>query len=402
MFFNAFKIVLGAWICCFFFAGQSYAEQGVTNSEYTLFTAAKRALDSGNYAAAVTPLAKYFEGKGTKHIYGYQLYGVILLNTKQFSKAAQILERGVKEHPKNSNLYQNLGMTYYNLGKMLPAAQAFEKAYVLSQKKNHTLAYTAGQFYVQAKRYKNAIAMLQPIVGIPQAKAMWFQLLGQAYYFNKQVSKAIGTIESGLSRFSMDPSLWRMLGYFYYQGKQREKAAAAYEVAYKIKAPSQSEATQLAALYFSLYAPYSGKRLAALKNTPVATLDYVSTLFMQVGDFAAAIQAATLAVKKEYSDLRQLRLGQILLRQKSYEEAASVFRALAQKGGEYSERAQWLLAEISWDGEDWKGLATELQTLADMNGSFSGQAVQLLDVVEQLARKELKSFTKNEETSSAN
>lgn len=385
-----FPFVIMALLC--FFGTQSYAAQSLTRAEYALFTEAKRAFDSKDYPAAAETLEIYFRQKGSKHNYGYQLYGIILLNTKNYERAVQILEKGVKEYPKNANLWQNLGMAYYNTKKIFKAAKSFEKAYTVSEKKAPSLAYTAAHFFVQAKKYKDAIRLLSHITLLKSAKPLWFQALGQAYFYDGQRKNAALTIEKGLGRFKENASLWRMLGYFYYQLKNREKAASAYEIAYTFEAPTENEAQQLALLYYSLYAPYSGKRLLAFKNTPIATLSYISVLYAQAGDLTNAIDIARLAVKKKYSYDLQFRLGILFYRKKSFAQATNIFRTLAKRESEYAEKGQWMLVEIAWDKQDWKSLATELQTLADMQGPLSGRAVQLLEVVEQLASGKLKSF----------
>ncbi len=374
----------------------SHASRGVTQSEYVLFTEAKRSLDAGNLQASAKTLERYFKNSGDKHNYGYELYGMVLLNLKQYKKAVTLLEKGFAAYPKNANISQNLASAYYNTGQMLKAGQAYEKTYVLTQRKNHELAVTGAYCYMQAKRYGSAVQILKALVVLKQAKPLWFQMLGQSYFYQGNKKSAAATIEKGLARFKSDASLWRMLGYFSYELKEREKAAAAYEIAYTLKAPSKSEAEQLAALYYSLYAPFSGKRFMPLKNTPVATLDYVSTLFAQAGDFSNAVAAAHLAMKKDYSQLRQFRFGHILYQKKSTEEAAAIFRDMATGSGEYAERAQWMLVELAWDKEDWKAMLTELQSLADMQGNLAGTATQLMGVVEQLASEKLRAYAHHE------
>ncbi len=389
------KCIYSFYLICFLclWGTCGHAATQVSQSEYALFTAAKKALDTQNYASVADSLAAYFRSKGTKHEYGYELYGIVLLNTQQYQRAVQVLAEGFKAYPKNANLAQNLGMAYHHTKQTLKAAQAFEAAFALTKGKSPSLAYTAGHFYVLTKQYKKAIALLKPLIQSKSVKVLWFQVLAQAYLGNGQGGQAIATLEKGLSKFRENASLWRMLGYAHYRLKQTEKAAAAYEIAYKIFPASSAERKQLAGLYYSLYAPYSGKRMAALASTTPETLDYVSVLLAQAGDYSAAIEVASLAVQKKYSDTRQFRLGQMLRRKNSLAQASKVFTGLAQKKGAYAERAQWMLAEMAWEKKDWKGLAVHLRALESQQGSMAAMATQLLNTVDQLAKQELTAYT---------
>ncbi len=384
---------------------QAHATRGVTQSEYAIFTEAKKALDSKDYKASQASLEKYFRQKGEKHHYGYELYGVILLNTKQYKKAVTILQQGADAYPKNVNIMQNLASAYYQSRQMFKAGQAYEKAYTLTGRKNHQLASTAGYCYLQAKKYTNAINVLKALVALAKPQALWFQMLGQAYFAKGDKKSAVATIERGLQHFQENPELWRLLGYLYYELKQREKAAAAYEIAYKFKAPSRGEAEQLAGLYYSLMAPLSGKRLLSFQNTPVLTLDYVGVLFAQAGDYPTAIQVTKLALQKKYTTARQFRLAQIYHSAKSFSEAKEIFRSLVKSGGassesggqNYAEKSQWMLAEMAWDKKDWKTMVAELELLENMQGPLAPMATQLLTIARQLADEKLDAFAHHEQ-----
>ncbi len=376
----------------------AYASRPVTQGEYTIFLEAKHHLDNGNYKSSIDGLERYFRQTGQKHNYAYELYGMVLINTKQYKKAVEILTEGFEIYPENAIITQNLASAHYQTGQFLKAGQNFEKAYILSERKNHDLASTAAYCYIRVERYNSAINILKALTSLAKPKAVWFQMLGQAYFSKGEKKSAVSSLEKGLTYFKEDASLWSMLGYIYYNQKEQEKAAAAYEIAYKFKAPSKNEAEQLASLYYSIYAPYSGKRLLPLQNTPVETLDYISVLFAKSRDFSTAAEVAKLALEKEFSDARRFRLGQIYFHGKFYTEATNIFREMANNSGEYAEKAQYMLAEMAWENENWKNMAKELETLVNMQGEFMETANQLLDVVEQLADEKLKAYAYHEES----
>ncbi len=371
----------------------AYAAQ-VSQAEFTTFTEAKKLLDAKKYSAAATVLAKYFQQGGRKHSYGYDLYSAVLLATKQYSTAIKILEAGTKTYPNNASLLQKLGMAYYHSGQKTQAAQIFQRAYGAADKNKPELAYMAAHFFVDAKQYKLAIGLLKPIIALKSAKPVWYQVLAQAYVGAGDAHNAAITIEQGLARFGNSAQMWRLLAYMYYKQRKLDKAAAAYEVAYALKPASANELQQLAFLYYSIYAPYSGKRLQKTDALSPQVLDAMSFSFAQIGDLNTAAEAAQKAVQKAPSAERQFRLASILRRKKDT-SAPQMFRALAKQGGKYGERAQWALIEIAWEQGQWKSLHQKLQSLLASNGEFAGRAEQLLPIIEQIINKELTSYAQN-------
>ncbi len=365
-----------------------------STEEFKTFSEAKKLLDTKKYGSCATVLAKYFRQSGKKHSYGYDLYSAALLATKQYSTAIKILEAGIQNYPKNASLLQKLGMAYYHTGQKTKAAQAFQKAYGTAGKNKPELAYMAAHFFVDAKQYKLTIDLLKPIIALKSARPVWYQVLAQAYVGIGDTKNATITIEHGLARFGNSAHMWRLLAYMYYTQKKLDKAAAAYEVAYALKAPSANELQQLAHLYYAIYAPYSGKRLQKTDNLSPQVLDAMSHAFAQMGDLNTAAEAAQKAVQKAPSAERQFRLASILRRKKD-SSATQIFRTLAKQGGKYGERAQWALAEMAWEKGQWANLRQELQTLQALKGDFSGRAAQLLPIIEQILNKKFLSYAQN-------
>ena len=74
-------------------------------------------------------------------------------------------------------------------------------------------------------------------------------------------------------------------------------------------------------------------------------------------------------------------------------QATNIFRSLTKDSNKYAEKAQWMLVEIAWERNDWKSLVIELQNLKNMNGELATRAIQLLEIVEQIANGKLNSMT---------
>ncbi len=370
-------------VCCLGFFPTSSFGNTISQHEYAIFSEAKRHLENQNYASAAKSLESYFKSGGKKNVYGYELYGVILLNGNQPSKAVEILKKGTEFYPDNATLFQNLGIAYSKINQPASAAKACHTAYELSKNKDPNLAFTAAYYYVQAKQYVSAINLLNLIINREDVKITWIQLLAQAHIHRGHFKSATSVLEKGLNTFQSSHALWRLLGFCHYRNKQLEKAAGAYEIAYKLSKPSTKEIQNLAALYCAINAPYSGQKLLSDTKSNLQLLDSMAILFAKMGDLENAEKKAEQALKLKSSVDRQFRLAQILLRNKKYAKASIYLNNIANSNSKDKEQALWMLVNSAWVRGQWKEVDFELQRIISLQGNSAKSAEQLAGTIAQ-------------------
>lgn len=376
-------IVCAAFVVSSLLSSSSYA-RCLTRSEYGIFTEAKRHVDSGKFEHASAVLERYFTRSSSKHSYGYELYGVVLLQVDKIEKAVRVLQQGFSEYPENVTLAQNLGTALYRSKKLVEAADAFMAAYRLSGEKRPSLAYSAAVFWAQEKQYGKAATVMHSLVEHAEAKSNWHLLLAQCLLYQKKAKDAEQVMHKAIARYPEEAKLWRMLGFVYFRQGQREKAAATYEVAYKVSPPSQKESSQLASLYCALGAPSLGKRVAAAAEPNAKLLDNLAFSLARMGDLQSALLYANQALQQKASDKRRFRKAQILMRMKRDNDARTIFTAVAKGKGKLCAKAQWVLAIMAWNNGEWKLAKAELEKLLDEKGVFKRRAQRLLAVLKQV------------------
>jgi tetratricopeptide (TPR) repeat protein len=121
------------------------------------------------------------------------------------------------EHPQLANALYNLGGTFYNLGRYREAAAAHERAYNMSRKYSdaHSDAVVdkqaaLGETWVKLGRYADAIALLDPIIGLesPDAAEKDFAL-AQALWESGDRKRALLLARQARDLLRKDPSMAR-------------------------------------------------------------------------------------------------------------------------------------------------------------------------------------------------
>jgi len=153
--------------------------QNVSRTPEELYGEAKTAEASGDMAAAE---AKYKEILRIAPRLGpaYNNLGLLYFKQRQFEKAAQVLERGLKVDPKMPSASALLGISLYELGRYSDAISPLQNALGANPKDNNAELYLARSL-LKLGRDDGAAQHLQKLAQRqPDSQEIWY-LLGKVY-----------------------------------------------------------------------------------------------------------------------------------------------------------------------------------------------------------------------------
>ena len=147
---------------------------------------------------------------------------------RDYSTAAQLLEKLTATDPNYRNAWNYLGWTYNALGQYEKAEVALRKAIAVNPADSK--AYNnLGQALAFQKKYDEAISQYQKQIEI-NTKDQWAHAnLGRVYVLMKRYEKAIAELEIAAGISPNDPSIPFNLGRAYAKTNEPDKAAKALE-----------------------------------------------------------------------------------------------------------------------------------------------------------------------------
>ena len=360
----------------------------VTRAEYNLFTTAQEHIEHRRFGKAEDLLKGYLERKRKPHAFGYELYGYALLQRDKPEKAAEAMARGMRDYPGNMNIVQNYAAALSRTERYAEAADAYLKAYGLGGETRHGLAFAAAWLLFRDKQYAGAEHVMLDLVKRADARPPWLLLLAQAQLYQNEFGKARALLEDAVERFAGKARLWRLLGFAYFKNGQRDKAAAAYEIAHRLKPPTQREAQQLAVLYASLGAPHLGEAKLADQEATPQMLDALAYGQARAGDLDAALAKASQALADAPTPERFFRKGAILLRMGRRDEAAACFREAGARKNPLQGSAYWTLAMMAWSDGDWAQTSSYLRKAMRADPKLCDRGERMLQLIDSVAATE--------------
>lgn len=150
------------------------------------------------------------------------------VRARDYSTAAQLLEKLTSTDPNYRNAWNYLGWTYNALGQYEKAEVALRKAIAVDP--TDPKAYNnLGQSLAFQKKYGEAISQYQKQIEI-NPKDQWAHAnLGRVYVLTQQYEKAIAELEIAATISPGDPSISFNLGRAYANTNESENATKAFE-----------------------------------------------------------------------------------------------------------------------------------------------------------------------------
>src|SRR4030095_3920321 len=113
-------------------------------------------------------------------------------------------------------------------GKVDESLTLLEEAFKLDPH-DITIPYEAAYAHTLKKDYKKSIEILERLKSHKDATDIFYQLLGNAYDYDKQEEKALSTYQDGLKRFPKSGRLYLEQGIVYLNKEDYNKALSMYE-----------------------------------------------------------------------------------------------------------------------------------------------------------------------------
>ncbi|MCW8945302.1 MAG: tetratricopeptide repeat protein [Sedimenticola sp.] len=252
----------------------------------------------------------------------------------------------------------------YNLAQLYMATEGYkEAALIMEQWLRSNAAAPAeayvllGSAYLQLKQYKKATGPLRKAIEMSEApKESWYQNLLAAYSELKDYKKCTGLLRTMLRRFPSRSVYWSQLAGFEVMLQRYQQALAVMELAYlQGYLKSERDLLNLAQLYAMRDAAYKAGALlekeikAGRVKTTRKNWEQLANAWQQARELAGTIAALEQAVKLEPGGKLNLRLGQLYMEVKRWNDAERIIQQVIDRKNDNDElRARaWLLLGIA-------------------------------------------------------
>ncbi len=328
---------------------------------YKLLERVDRLLDESAYSEALNDLNKMnsqlAEGSLDKAVI---LRSIASVYARQgnYREAAQALEKCLATNllPKDqAELARwNLGEIYVVLNQFSKAASLLESG--LKQVNPSAQHYfLLANVYARLKQYEKSAAFLrEAIAGKMDAAESWYKTLLAMYYEAQNYQESAKVLKQLIEKFPPNKQYWLQLTAMYQQMNQYNQALAVNELAYREGLiGSAEEILNLASLMSYLNAPYRAaelleKELASgrLANNS-ANWEKAANAWSQAREFDRAVSALKKASKSHPTGELDFRAGQIHVEQRKWKDAQAELSEAIRKGGLKNPGSAHLLYGIS-------------------------------------------------------
>jgi tetratricopeptide (TPR) repeat protein len=174
--------------------------------------------------------------------------------TQKYAEAVEPLASAAAEMKTNASNYYLLGFAHYKLNHVDQATTALNQALAVDPKEPDALALLTEIYFAQMKQspaaVKQAIATGERLMQVRNDERSW-ALLGQAYLFDKQYTKAAPLLDKYARQHMDSLPAWYNLGVAYSRSNQWKPAAEALEQAVKIQSTNLAANLELGYVYES-------------------------------------------------------------------------------------------------------------------------------------------------------
>ncbi len=265
-----------------------------------------------------------------EHAVVLQTYGYAYAGQSQYKKAVDAFERCLELKALPEGVQHSME---YNLSQMYAAIPDYEGArdhletwLATAENPGATALAYAATVYAQLKQYTKAIPFVQKAIKkSAKPPESWYQLLVAMHYSRQEYKSAARVLEKLVNLYPDKKQYWDQLTGVYYALKNDKKALVVSELSYKTgHLTSDKELINLVNLYLLVDIPYTAARLLEKE--------------MQ----ASRIPRNMKNVEK---------LGEVWLKAKEYEKAATALQDAAVLGGGgdmYMKAAQVYVEQDNW------------------------------------------------------
>jgi len=364
----------------------------MTEQTQRQLTKAHACIKKGNPDCARKILSRYMKNATRPHPYGVVLYGSLLLEQKELSLAAQTFEKGYKNYPQCREIVHNLAVTRYEQEQFEEAGNLFLESCNLSKKPTPAVRYQASACFYQAASYKQTYDAVRPLLELEKVKTNWVKLAAHSLIQLKNWSQAEKVLVRFLRLSPTEYTYWQLLANVRVERKHYKRAAAALEIAYRIKSPSEAQRRNLSQLYLYIEAPLLSAHALedSFSGTPSAAVcDQLARAYLSAGRTKQALGMLKLAIKQDNTAARWLTKGKILYGKRRYPEAITALKQsvdLNEKTG----LAHFLLGMSQWETQQWKAAKNSFEHATEY-GRYAKKANKAIKSIDSMVDSERQS-----------
>ncbi len=208
----------------------NYMSQELYNA-FTKYTSMGKN-DSGVYNIEfLLSLSKQEQFKEDASLYLY--IGNAFFDKKDYDKAIEAYQNGIRINPQLDYIYNALGIPYRHKKEHDKALTAYQKAIAINPK-NDVAYYNMGNAYYDLKEYDKAITAYQKAIEINPKDDSAYYNMGIAYDELKEYNKALTAYQKAIEINPKYDEAYNNMGIAYYNLKEYDKALTAFQKAIEI------------------------------------------------------------------------------------------------------------------------------------------------------------------------
>ena len=315
-------------------ASQSYSAEPLPPEAVKVLHRAQECLKRGKAKKGLELLGNFRrEHPEIAHHLFLLLEGNLYWEEGKKKEALERWQRAIQLSPRDEASWQNLAQALYELQRYAEAADAFLRAYELSKRRE--LRFYAAVAYLKGKRPREAIPHLEVLARGREVPEEWLLALLQAYLDVGGLEGAEKVLRRLLSRNPEKVDYWKWLAQIYLKQRRYIEAVASLEIASRLGGGTE-EKRELAQLYLGLNVPLKAARYYEEiygSDPDPSACDRIATFYLAAHKIEEALAFIDLAIKKEPTAERFLRKGEILYKERRYEEAYQALKEATSRGG---------------------------------------------------------------------
>jgi protein O-GlcNAc transferase len=153
------------------------------------FAEAEAALAAGHRAEGIAKVIEQLELDPQAPLSVYRNFSAMLIRNKLYEDAVRWTEVGVEIHPRDFDLWNNLGVALRRVGSYPEALKALDNAQKLNPK-SAAPQINKGNIYNDTRNGPDSVAVWTKLVRASPANAEYQRGLGRGYWFSGELSKA--------------------------------------------------------------------------------------------------------------------------------------------------------------------------------------------------------------------
>ncbi len=343
----------------------SHAKDKLSFAQQKVLYEAQQAIEKKDYAQARKMLSSYLaEHPDTQPALFFLFLGNACYEQEDVKAAAKWYRLGLDKNPENLFLCRNLAAIQYDLEKFSEAGRLFEKAYGLSDPRQHPLLYQSAAAFYQAQQLDQAQRILTRLLAEKTPpRREWLVLMIQVCYERHDTKRSLQYLESFLESYPWERTYWKILAGIRMEKEQYSQAASALRTALALGKTTSQEWRELSSLYFYMNAPLQGAKCLEKALSPSASpkdYDAVARGYLLAHRTDKGLHYLDAAIAAEPTYTRLMLKAKTLMGARRFSDAILVLEKTLTLKPKSQDESYLLMAYCAVEQQEWKQAATWL------------------------------------------